>query len=181
VLTCPGNHDIRSAYRKILLGQDSSDAPVNRLCRVGTALFAMCDSTIPGRHDGLLADETLDWLARVLDDAPADAPVFVCFHHPPTVLHIPYVDALRQHGEQRLAALIAAHPNIIAVLCGHAHTAAVTTFAGRPLLVAPGVASTLRLPWEHGDVVDYQLPPAIAFHVLDDDLRLTTHYRTHPA
>jgi hypothetical protein len=46
--------------------------------------------------------------------------------------------------------------------------------------VAPGVVSTLRLPWERGDVLDYSLPPAIAFHVLDDDRRLTTHYRVIP-
>jgi hypothetical protein len=45
------------------------------------------------------------------------------------------------------------------------------------LLVAPGVVSTLRLPWEHGEVLDHGLPPAIAFHVLDDEWRLTTHYR----
>jgi hypothetical protein len=62
-------------------------------------------------------------------------------------------------------------------VCGHAHTPAASTFAGRPLLVAPGVVSTLRLPWEHGEVLDHSLPPAIAFHVLDDEWRLTTHYR----
>ncbi|MFD7659405.1 metallophosphoesterase [Actinosynnema sp. NPDC059797] len=62
-------------------------------------------------------------------------------------------------------------------LCGHAHTAAASTFAGRPLLVAPGVVSTIRLPWEGSDVVDLDQPAAVAFHVLDDGGRLTTHYR----
>lgn len=52
--------------------------------------------------------------------------------------------------------------------------------AGRPLLVAPGVVSTLRLPWEGGDPLDFDLPPAIAFHVLGRDRRLTTHYRVVP-
>jgi hypothetical protein len=63
------------------------------------------------------------------------------------------------------------------VLCGHAHTPAATTFAGRPLLVAPGVISTMRLPWESGPDPDLLAPPAVAFHVLGDDRRLTTHYR----
>jgi len=53
----------------------------------------------------------------------------------------------------------------------------VTTFAGRPLLVAPGVVSTLRLPWEREELIDFGPPPGYAFHVLDDDGRITTHYR----
>ena len=70
------------------------------------------------------------------------------------------------------------HQQVVAVLCGHAHTAASTWFAGRQLLVAPGVASTLLLPAERptGDVLDGDAPPAIAFHLLDGD-RLTTHFR----
>jgi Icc protein len=73
------------------------------------------------------------------------------------------------------------HPQVVAVLCGHAHTPAATTFAGRPLLAAPGVVSTLRFPWEPGDaVLDHDLPPALAYHVIDDDRGVTTHYRAVP-
>jgi 3',5'-cyclic-AMP phosphodiesterase len=180
VLTCPGNHDKRRAYAQELLGQAGSDTPINGVHRLAGATFALCDSTIPGRDDGCLADETLDWLESVLSESSGDASVFVCFHHPPVTLHSPFIDEIRQRGEQRLAEVIARHPQVVAVLCGHVHTPAATTFAGRPLLVAPGVASTLRLPWENGDVLDYALPPAVAFHILDDDLRLTTHYRVIP-
>lgn len=180
VFTCPGNHDVRAAYRGTFLGETPGDAPVNRVHRTAGAVFALCDSTIPGENGGFLADETIDWLEAVLADVPSGTPVFIAFHHPPVLLHSPFIDAIRQHGEQRLARLVERHPDVVAVLCGHAHTAAATTFAGRPLVVAPGVVSTLRLPWEHGDILDYQLPPALAFHVLDDELRLTTHYRTVP-
>jgi 3',5'-cyclic AMP phosphodiesterase CpdA len=176
VLHCPGNHDVRGPYREVLLGESGSDGPINRVHRVGGAVFAMCDSSIPGQANGHLADETLEWLESVLVDA-ADAPVFVCFHHPPVALHAPYVDRIKQHGEDRLATVLARHSNVVAVLCGHAHTAAASTFAGLPLLVAPGVLSTILLPWESDEIVDLDLPPAIAFHVLADDGRLTTHYR----
>lgn len=180
IFTCPGNHDVRDAYRTVLLGQGGGEGPVDQVHHAAGAVFALCDSSVPGRDDGFLSDETLAWLETVLAGTPADTPVFVCFHHPPVTLHIPYVDEIRQRGEQRLADLVGRYPNVVALLCGHAHTAAATTFAGRPLLVAPGVVSTLRLPWEGGDVVDHDLPPAVAFHVLDDDLRLTTHYRVVP-
>jgi 3',5'-cyclic-AMP phosphodiesterase len=179
VLTCPGNHDERAAYRASFLGTTPSTDPANEAHQVAGGLFAMCDSTIPGEHGGFLADETLSWLDGVLGAAP-DIPAFVCFHHPPAVLTIPYVDGIRQLGEQRLAEVVARHPHVVAVLCGHAHTAAASTFAGRPLIVGPGVVSTLTLPWEPRDTIDYDLPPGIAFHILDDERRLTTHYRVVP-
>jgi hypothetical protein len=40
--------------------------------------------------------------------------------------------------------------------------------------------STALLPWESDKLVSYELPPAVAFHVLDDQRRLTTHYRVVP-
>ena len=183
VLTCPGNHDERVAYQQVLLGEpDDAGQPVNHVHRVGGVTVAMCDSTIPGEDGGLLDDTTLTWLDKVLTDAPADEPALVCFHHPPVVLHIPYVDSIRQQRAERLADVLAAHENVTAVLCGHAHTSAVTTFAGRPLVVAPGVVSTILLPFEGGrdgePAVDYEVAPAVAFHVLDDDRGLVTHFRS---
>ena len=52
--------------------------------------------------------------------------------------------------------------------------------AGRPVPAGPGVVSTLRLPWEGAGGVGESLPPAIACHILDDEGRLTTHYRVIP-
>lgn len=188
---CPGNHDVRAAYRAVLLGGGggagtetvaggAADDPINQVHDLPGLRVAMCDSSIPGRDDGHLSDGTLRWLADALEQAP-DTAALVAFHHPPVELHSPYVDPIRQHGAGRLAALLAANPQVVAVLSGHAHTPAVSTFAGLPLLVAPGVVSTLRLPWETPVDIDLTMPPAIAFHVLDDDRRLTTHYRLVPS
>lgn len=174
---CPGNHDAREPFREVLLGERPSARPINQVRRIAGAVLAVCDSSIPGRDDGLLADETLDWLEGVLAGTSADTPVFVCFHHPPAELHIPYIDGIRLGGEERLAAVAARHPQIAAFLVGHAHTPAATLFAGRPLLVAPGVVSTVNLPWESDAIANLAAPPAVAFHILDDTGRLTTHYR----
>ena len=74
--------------------------------------------------------------------------------------------------------MVAQHDNVLAVLCGHAHTGASATFAGRPVIVAPGVVSTVLPPFESAAGIDYDLPPSIAFHVLDDDRGLVTHFRS---
>ncbi|MDQ0380601.1 metallophosphoesterase [Amycolatopsis thermophila] len=187
VFHCPGNHDARPAYREALLGEAPSDAPVNQARHAGGAVFALCDSSIPGSGAGHLADETLDWLDGVLAEE-AGRPAFVAFHHPPVVLHHPLLDEIRQRQAERLAEVVGRHPDVVALFCGHAHTPSVSTFAGRPLVVAPGVVSTLSLPWEPGGEVgwadggplDHDRPPALAFHVVDDDRRLTTHFRLCP-
>ncbi|MER6510515.1 metallophosphoesterase [Nonomuraea sp. NPDC001636] len=182
VLVCPGNHDVREEFRRVLLAEPAASGPVNRVHRTGGAVYVLCDSSVPGRPEGHLDDETLTWLDGVLG-AERGLPVFVAFHHPPVTLHSP-VDTIMLRTPERLAGLLAGHPHVTAVLVGHAHTAAATTFAGRPLLAAPGVVSTLRLPWEGATTLagcaDYELPPGLVFHVLDDDGRITTHHRVVP-
>jgi Icc protein len=206
VLVCPGNHDVREEFRRVLLGEPPSAGPINQVHRTAKAVYALCDSSIPGEDSGHLEEQTLTWLEGVLENVGQGVkegvgqgvkegvkegvgesvleggglPVFVAFHHPPALLFCA-CDRIRLHRHERLAELVAGHANVAALLVGHAHTGAATTFAGRPLLVAPGVLSTLKLPWEGGTTLDncadYELPPAIAFHVLDDEGRMTTHYR----
>ncbi|MEV6398416.1 metallophosphoesterase [Streptomyces sp. NPDC051907] len=180
--TCPGNHDDRSAYRKALLGEGEGEGDsgraVNRVHHVGGYALLLCDSTIPGDDAGRFDDETIEWLTRTLDEL-GDTPALPAFHHPPAVIHHPYLDSTNLTNADRLAEVLAGRTNVPAVLTGHAHTAGATTFAGRPLLVAPGVVSTLRLPWESGDTLtDRVAPPGVAFHVLGEGGGpITTHFR----
>jgi Icc protein len=172
VLTCPGNHDVRGPYESVLRGRSPSGGAVNEVHDVAGLRIAMCDSSVPGRPEGRLDAETLTWLDGVLDGRPA----LVCFHHPPVPMRQPMLDAILLTEPGPLAALLDRHPEVLAVLTGHAHTAAASTFAGRPCLVAPGVVSTLRLPAERAGDLDYDLPPAVALHLIEDGL-LTTHFR----
>ncbi|MDS1269112.1 metallophosphoesterase [Lipingzhangella sp. LS1_29] len=175
ILTLPGNHDDRANYRRHLHGLTASDTPVNAVHRHGGVVFVLLDSVIPGSNAGELSAATHTWLDHTLADN-ADEPVFLCLHHHPVPLHMPFVDQWPLHGAEKLAALLERHPNVVAVVCGHAHTPAVTTFANRPLLVAPGLASTVRLAWEEGHPQDYDHPALIAFHTYEHG-RITTHFR----
>jgi Icc protein len=175
VLPAPGNHDRRPAYRKALLGEPPSDDPINRVHEIGGVSILMCDSTIPGRDDGLLDAVTLAWIDTTLADR-RDRPALLAFHHPPTALHHPLPDASRLGGTADLAALLGRHPQVVALITGHAHTAAAALFAGRPVIVGPAVTWTLRMPWEGTDVANREQPPGIAFHVVDDRA-LVTHFR----
>ncbi|WP_408994233.1 metallophosphoesterase [Streptomyces sp. 1268] len=177
VLACPGNHDARPAYRKAFLGEAPATAPVNRVHHIAGTAILMCDATIPGRNEGRLDAETLAWIDATLGALPDGVPALIAFHQPPVELHHPLADATMLQEPERLAALLDAHPRVVAVLTGHAHTAAASTFAGRPLIVGPAVTWTLRLPWEGDRPADRDQPPGLAFHVLGEDRRLTTHFR----
>ncbi|MFI7011163.1 metallophosphoesterase [Streptomyces sp. NPDC050145] len=178
VLTCPGNHDVRPAYRKALLGEPAADGPVNRAHRIGGAAILMCDSSVPGADEGDLDETTYAWIEAELDALDGGTPVLLAFHHPPVALHHPLPDRYQLGRPGRLARLLERRPEIAALITGHAHSPAATSFAGRPLLVGPGVTWTLRLPWEGEQIADRDAPVGLAFHVLDDEHRLTTHFRT---
>ncbi len=128
VLACPGNHDSRAALRTALLGDSSGSEPVNHAHRVGELTVLMCDSTVPGQEGGRLDGATLAWIDEALADAAS--PAVLAFHHPPVPVHHPMPDSVPLANAGDLAELLGRHPEVIAVLGGHAHTAAASAFAG---------------------------------------------------
>ncbi|MEU8897986.1 metallophosphoesterase [Nocardia sp. NPDC048505] len=184
----PGNHDDRGAFRTGLLGEPAATTPINQVAWItdGTSAagvtVALLDSSIPGEAGGRIAPETYDWLAEVLRGAPEQHPILLALHHPPAPLFSPVVDVIALADPDPLAEIVANDDRILAVLTGHAHSAAVTTFAGKPLLTAPSTASVLGGEWElelPDHVMDYAPDPAIALHVIENG-RITTHFRPVP-
>jgi 3',5'-cyclic AMP phosphodiesterase CpdA len=185
----PGNHDQRNGFRGLVAEMggpgfsgtngttSSADDPANQLWRFDDAVLALCDTTVPGAPGGYLADVTRDWLASVVADTQAGTTLLIGLHHPPVTVYSNVLDPMRQLGEQRLADVLAGRSGPTYLLCGHAHTPCATTFAGVPLIVAPGVRSTLMLPWDSPpDTADEARAPGLAMHVLSQG-RLTTHFR----
>jgi 3',5'-cyclic AMP phosphodiesterase CpdA len=196
VYFCPGNHDDRAAFRTVLLGEqpeldrssqgppsqrslsaDSREGPVNRAHEVGELTVLMCDSTLPGRNEGLLDPDTLAWIEKELDALGPDGSALLAFHHPPVPVHVPMLDVMLLRNPDALADLLARRPELIGVVNGHTHTAAASALAGRPVLLCPAVTWTLRLPVQGGPVDDRDDAPGIAYHCIEGR-QLTTHFRT---
>jgi Icc protein len=174
---CPGNHDVRDAFVAGL------GIGTRTVVETGGARFVMLDSLIDadetGRVDpGRLGADQLAWLdAQLAEDA---RPMYVCLHHPPTVIGLELMDPIRLIDGEALAAVVARQPHVVAVLVGHAHTMAATTFAGRPLLIGGGVVSTVTADAEAPPTLWYTAPPSFALHLVGDDGRVTTHWRALP-
>jgi 3',5'-cyclic AMP phosphodiesterase CpdA len=132
---CPGNHDVRTAYVEGL-GREAR-AVVEHAGHRFLMLDSLVDAIGGVRVDeGRLGEEQLTWLDHQL--GASDAPAFVCLHHPPTTIGLELMDPIRLVDGDQLAAVLDHHPQVLATLVGHAHTMAVTTFAGRPLLMGAG-------------------------------------------
>lgn len=180
MLFCPGNHDARGVLRAELLGETEDgrhDRPVNTARRINDLTILMCDSTIPGREDGRLDEATTAWIEDTLADPEHTGPALLAMHHPPVPVGHPLPDSVPLTNPDTLAELLHRHPQIIAVLTGHAHTAAASSFASRPVLLAPAVTWTLVVPPRPEQIADREAPVGIALHLVDDG-RIITHFRT---
>ena len=72
VIWVMGNHDDRATFRRELLGQVPSANPIDRVHDINGLRIISIDSTVPGRHHGLVTDAQLDWLAEEAEPYPAD-------------------------------------------------------------------------------------------------------------
>ena len=177
-----GNHDVRDEFARGLLDREADGLLRLDLDVAGLRLL-MLDSLVSARDGrridhGELDEESLAWLDGQL--ASDGRPTFVCLHHPPADIGLGLMAPILLKDPEPLEGVITKHAHVVATLVGHAHTACATTFAGRPLLVGGGVASTVPLDAEPYPVVWEAGPPTLAFHLLHDDGRLTTHWRALP-
>lgn len=143
VIWVMGNHDKRSAFRTELLGEDSSDAPVDRVHDVAGLRIIVLDTSVPGYHHGELSDAQLAWLGDRLRD-PAPHGTLLALHHPPIPTPLPLMSLLELRGQARLADVVAGS-DIRGILGGHLHYATSGLFAGIPVSVAAATCYTMDL------------------------------------
>ncbi|GAA4841473.1 metallophosphoesterase [Actinomycetospora corticicola] len=171
----PGNHDRRPAMRA-MLDHTRTDEPITATLAIGSVTVVLADSHVPGHDHGELADESR---ARIAAAAERPGVLVVALHHPPMPVGSGLLNPIRLLDAEPLLGPLRDRADPSIVLCGHAHTALATSVDGIAVRIAPGVASTLRLPCEpHPDTLDRSAPPGFALHLLDEHTGdLTTHVR----
>lgn len=138
-----GNHDNRRHVRALLLDEDPDDSPLDRRYDLGGLRVLVLDSSVPGFHHGELSEEQLGWLAGELQSPAPDGTLLV-LHHPP----IPCVQDLAAVTELRNQAGLASvveNSDVIAILAGHLHLSASSTFANVPVSVGSSTCYTQDL------------------------------------
>lgn len=179
VYLLPGNHDERAALRAAFPEADYLRRDPDFLhydVDLGGLRLIALDSLVPGAVHGALCPRRLAWLEARLGEAP-ETPVLLCLHHPPFRSGIAHMDAhgLREGGEA-LAALVARHPRVERVLCGHLHRSIQARWAGTLAVTAPSTAHQLGLDLRPGAGLSLHLePPGLLLHHWTEGQGLVTH------
>ena len=173
----PGNHDNRDALREAFAHQ-------GYFPRGGFLHYAIddyplrivaLDTHIPGSHDGELCRERLAWLDDTLKSAPAK-PTLVMLHHPPFATGIEHMDRHSLRDPASLAAVIARHPQVERVLCGHLHRTIHRRFAGTIAGTCPATAHQLALDINPGAAAEFNFePPGYQLHLWREGEGVVTH------
>jgi len=167
----PGNHDERDLLRAHF--GPGPAAAGTRICfavNCGPLRLVGLDSASPGSAGGELGAEQLQWLERTLLGEPQQ-PTLLALHHPPVRTGVRSMDAIALNAEDSVALeeMLAGHPQVRAITCGHVHTTMTTAFAGRPLLICPSTNSAVRLDLRPRDDLPFAVaeqPLGFAVHTL---------------
>ena len=176
VFVIPGNHDSREPLREALRGAGYFPAQGYLQYTVeGYPLRIIAlDTLVAGRHDGMLCAERLAWLDTTLAAQP-DRPTIILMHHPPFPTAITYMDKYGLDNAAGFAEVVARHPQVERILCGHLHRAIDRRFAGTVAGTAPATAHQIRLNLCPDAPLSFVAePPGYQLHLWQDGA-LVTH------
>lgn len=175
----PGNHDDRARLRAAFDLPGVGDERINYSVQVGELRLVAFDSIVPGQDPGDFPPDQLRWLDEELAAQP-EAPTLLALHHTPLTTGIPEWDGINLLAPQReaLAAVVARHPQLRAIVGGHLHRVAVSTLAGCPVLAAPSTFWQVHPNFERDEVHPVDTP-GFAIHALRDG-ELTSQVESVP-
>ncbi len=177
VYLVPGNHDRRDGLRAVFA--DHGYLPprgfVQYVIEDGPLRLVGLDTSVPGQARGRLCPERLKWVDERLSEAP-DRPTLVFMHHPPFPTGIAAMDALGLDEAEAFGAVVARHPQVEAVVCGHLHRPIHLRWRGTVVTTAPGPAHQVALDLRPAGGLALVLePPAVLLHVWRPGVGLVTH------
>lgn len=178
VYLLPGNHDDRDELRRSFPGHMylGTDGFMQYSVQVGGLRLIAIDTVEQGQSHGALCASRLQWLDRELGQH-AGQPVIVAMHHPPFETLIGHMDQIGlRAGGAELEAIVARHPNVERVLCGHLHRSIDVRFGGTIASTSPGPAHQVALDLDPEAPPRWMLePPAFRLCALDDGGRVVSH------
>jgi 3',5'-cyclic-AMP phosphodiesterase len=131
------------------------------------ATIIVADSWLAEDPAGQLGPDQLGWLDRTLAARP-QVPAFVCLHHPPLTLGMPFLDRIMLTDAAEFAQVIRQHPHVVRVLTGHVHRNVSALFAGTLMTAAPSTFRQSALRMHDAELPGYLPEPTVfLLHLLD--------------
>ena len=150
----PGNHDERQRLRAAFPQHAylPRSGPLSFVLDQFPVRIVAIDQIVPGETHGLLTAEQADWLDRTLAAEPGK-PTIVALHHPPFLTHDLLFDRIGLLDAELFASVIAKHPQVARVICGHHHRVAIGQIAHAPVIVAPSTSWIYGLAMNEGQQI----------------------------
>jgi len=161
-----GNHDDRESLRETFPEHHylPRGGPLSYVVETRPVRLVALDTVRPGKAHGELDSGRLAWLDARLREAPA-TPTLIAMHHPPFATGAGPLDAKPLKGRDALAAIIAAHPQVVRLISGHVHRALEVPFAGTIASSAPSTSHQLVIDRDANHSYSLRLVrPAFALH-----------------
>lgn len=174
----PGNHDERGNLRRAFAdhGYLPKDGEFIQYTIEDLPLRIIAlDTLVPGSAGGRLCLARLEWLAARLQEQP-QRPTLIALHHPPFDTGVEGMDELKCANGAALGAIVARHPQVERIVCGHVHRPICVRWHGTVLTTAPGTAHQVALDFRPGRPVAWIMePPACHLHHWTPETGLVTH------
>lgn len=177
----PGNHDHRTSLRRVFADHDylfangDGETPIHYAVDAGPLRLVALDCTVPGQPGGRVEADGRAWLDATLAAASA-RPTLVMLHHPPFHTGIGHMDQQGLENAAALEAVIARHPQVERVVCGHLHRHIIRRFGGTIAMTAPGPAHQVALDLDPQAVSRFRMePPGFLLHWWHPVHGLVTH------
>lgn len=171
----PGNHDDRRNLRATIadLPAGGPDDRIDYVVEHHPLRLIGLDTTVPGDHGGESHTDQMAWLDRQLAAQP-DRPTLIFQHHPPFATGIAWMDDVGLRHADRQAEVLARHPHVVAVICGHVHRPISTVIGSAAVSISPSTGAQVSLELDGTPHVYCDDTPAMALHQWDGT-RLRTH------
>lgn len=175
----PGNHD----DREFLLAEFADqaylpirhDKPLDWVVEEYPVRLIGLDTSIPGSHGGQLTDSQLLWLDEHLALRP-DVPTLLILHHPPFITGIGHMDREPFINRAEFEQVVARHPQVERLLCGHLHRPMQRRFGGSISCICPGTSHQIVLDLQQDAPAHFNLePPGYLLHRWHPVEGLVTH------
>jgi 3',5'-cyclic AMP phosphodiesterase CpdA len=175
----PGNHDDRTSLRRAFdhhayLGHEG---PISFVVDDFPVRIVAIDQVVPGKTHGELTAAGAAWLDAALALSP-DKPTLVALHHPPFKTHDLLFDEIGLRDSDLFTGVIARHPQVTRIICGHHHRVAFGQCAHAPVIAAPSTCWTYGLAMDAGQPIapHTQEPPGWMMHAWARTSGFASHF-----
>jgi Icc protein len=174
----PGNHDQRDNFLQTF-GNQNHIAGCGEFIQYAIDDYPLrlvgLDTLESGKPYGFLCRDRLSWLDECLREE-LEKPTLIFQHHPPFEVGIRHMDVQNLQNADELFEVLAHHPQVRHIACGHIHRTSETCINGITVSIAPNSAHSTTLDLDPDGPSTFTIePPALRLFNISEGGNIVSH------